>query len=101
MTDVDLEKAMNDPANVFATPEAVADHAGLSDAQKAEILRRWEYDAAEMAVAGEEGMPVVDGDLLHRLLACLDRVAGGFDVEHTGPTKQQGLPRAKDIAPRS
>lgn len=54
---LDLERALEDPAAVFGAPEAVVDRPDLAPAQKAEILRRWEYDAAENAVATEEGMP--------------------------------------------
>lgn len=92
---VDMARAFDDPAGLFGTPEAVADHAALTAEQKAEILRRWEYDAAEACVAGEEGMPGGEtSDLLHRVLVCLDRVAGGYDAGRTAPTKQNGLTRA-------
>jgi len=65
-------------------------------AQKVEILRRWEYDAAEVAVAVEEGMPDRDDeDLLRRILLALDRLTGGLDVERSGPSKQHGLPGSK------
>jgi hypothetical protein len=89
--EVDLAAAMLDPARVFATPEEVVAHPALTRAQKIEILRRWEYDAAELAVAREEGMPGDDESLLHRVLQALDELTGGVDVEHTGPTKQRGL----------
>ena len=89
---IDLARALDDPAATFGTPEAVVDHPDLDAAQKAEILRRWEYDAAEAAVAGEEGMCDDGNDLLQRILKSLHRVTGGFDVEHTAPSKQHGLP---------
>lgn len=91
---IDLDKALLDPASMFDAPETVETHAGLSLAQRIEILRRWEYDAAEGAVATEEGMPGNDGGVLHRVLCCLDRLTGGFDTERSAPTKQRGLPRA-------
>lgn len=90
-----LQKALNDPESVFASPEAVADHPTLPLGQKVEILRRWEYDATEAAVASEEGMAGRDPDLLHRILKTLDRLTGGVDVRHVGDSKQHGL-----IAPR-
>jgi hypothetical protein len=43
-------------------------------------------------VATEEGMPNGNGDLLRRILIALDRLAD-VDMEHTGPTKQHGIPR--------
>ena len=89
---VDMEEALLDPAAVFATPEEILDHAGLRPEQKVEILRRWAYDAAEVAVAVEEGMRGEDNGLLRRILLALEQLGGGIDPEHTGPTKQDGLP---------
>lgn len=45
----------------------------------------------EIAVAEEEGM-LADGDspLLGQVLEALEKLTGGFDVEHTPPTKQGG-----------
>jgi hypothetical protein len=57
-------------------------------------LSRWEYDAAEIAVAVEEGMPGEDNGLLRRIMLALDSLAGCVDVEHTSPTKQHGLFRS-------
>lgn len=92
-TPIDLDKALLDPASVFETPEAVEGCAQLSSEQRIEILRRWEYDASEGAVATEEGMPDGENDLLRRVLLALDRLAGDVDVAKTGPTKQEGLTR--------
>lgn len=90
---IDIEKALLDPASVFASPEEVEVHGGLSSDQRIEILRRWEYDASEAAVATEEGMPGNENDLLRRVLLALDRLTGGYDAEKTSPTKQRGLSR--------
>jgi hypothetical protein len=93
---LDIGKALLDPAAAFDAPESVAAHDALSKAQKIEILQRWAYDESEDAVAVEEGMPGgADGNLLQRILLALDGLTGGVDVEHVGPTKNHGLPRAK------
>ena len=89
-----MEQALLDPGSVFSSPEALLDHAALSREQKIEILRRWEYDAAEVAVAVEEGMPNGEDDLLRQILLALGRLAGGVDPEKVAPTKQHGLPRS-------
>ena len=88
---IDYQKALLDPASVFSTPEELLDRADLTRDQKIEILRRWEYDASEVAVAEEEGM--VDGRplMLRRVLLALDKLTGGIDVEHSPPTKQDGV----------
>jgi hypothetical protein len=92
---VNLEHALRDPAAVFATPEEVAAHAGLTREQKIEILRLWEYDAAEAEVATEEGMPGGNGDLLRRIVLALDGLIGRIGVGDTGPTKQHALLRRR------
>lgn len=91
---IDYKTAKLDPSAVFANPEAVLTHAGLSDDEKIEILRRWEYDASELAVAEEEGMTGGEPAMLGRVLRALESLTGGFDTEHSPPTKQGGLSRA-------
>ena len=98
-TKIDMDQALLDPGSVFATPEAVVLDDRLSEQQKIEILRRWEYDASEASVAVEEGMPDGDGDLLQRIVLALEKVSGGFDAERSAPTKQHGIPRSA-IKPR-
>jgi hypothetical protein len=89
---IDVERALFDPASVFVSPEALLDHPDLSIDQKIEILRRWEYDAAEVAVAVEEGMPNGEDDLLRRILLALERLSS-IDPDKVSPTKQHGLSR--------
>jgi len=90
-TPVNLEQALLDPASVFANPEEVRDQEALTTAQKIEILRRWEYEESEVAVAEEEGM--VDGNppMLHRILVVLEELGAHIDTEHSPPTKQEGI----------
>jgi hypothetical protein len=86
-----LERALRDPASVFATPEAVAEHGGLTREQKIEILRSWQYEVAEAEVATEEGMPGGNGELMTRIVAALDSIIGGIQAGDSAPTKQHGL----------
>ena len=87
---LDLEQAMLDPSSVFASPEEVLGHAGLSREQKIEILRRWEYDEAEIAVAEEEGMPDGRPLMLRQILLALEQLVGDIDTDRRPPTKQGG-----------
>jgi hypothetical protein len=89
---LELEKALADPASVFAEPEDVVVTSGLTDEQKIEILRRWEFNASEESVALEEGMPGEESDMLRRILMALGKLTGRLDVSHTGPAKNHGLP---------
>ena len=89
--DIDFEKAILDPAAVFSSPDKLCDREDLTRAQKIEILRRWTYDASELAVAEEEGMTGGESSHLAKILSLLDSLTGGYDVEHTPPTKQDGV----------
>jgi len=98
---IDLEAAWRDPAAVFASPEDVVAQDGLTREQKIEILRLWEYDAAEESVATEEGMPGgKNGELLRRIMLALDGLIGGIDVGDSAPTKQHALLRRRGSAGR-
>lgn len=62
----------------------------MTDAEKADALSSMAYDAVEVAVAIEEGMPGEESGLLRRIMLALGRLHRGADVEHTSPTKQHG-----------
>ena len=89
---IDLSKALIDPGSVFESPEELRDCPSLTIEQKIEILRRWTYDASELAVAEEEeGMTGGELSIIDRVLSVLNILAGGYDVEHSPPTKQKGI----------
>lgn len=95
----DIDRALLDPPGVFATPEEVLHHGAIPREVKIEILRRWEYDAADIAVAIEEGMPGEEETLLRRITLALQQLAGPLDLDRTGPSKHHGLPR-EAVRPR-
>jgi hypothetical protein len=86
----DIEKAMLDPTSVFTKPEDVIKAGDLSQEQKIEVLRRWEYDARELEVAADENMAGSNSDLLDRVLKALDELGYEPDPENAPPTKQGG-----------
>lgn len=88
---VDLEQALLDPASIFSFPEEVRDCGELTTAQKIEILRRWEYEESEIAVAEEEGMVNGNPPMLRRVLMALEDLGAEVDTEHSPPTKQEGI----------
>jgi hypothetical protein len=87
----DLDHGRWDPSGMFANPEQVIAQAGLTRDQKIEILKLWEYDAAEAEVATEEGMPGGADSPLRRILLVLSRLNSEIDVKRIGPTKQHAL----------
>lgn len=66
-SDDKYQSALMDPKAVFATPQHVLTDSELDEAQKLEVLRRWEMDARELQVADEEGMALGES-------SCLDEV---------------------------
>jgi hypothetical protein len=90
MPGIDLEKALLDPGAEFASPSDVLAQAGLARDQKVEILRRWEYDARELAVAEDEGMPGAEPSLLARIRRALAALAAEGDVGRGAPTQHGG-----------
>ncbi|HVS16346.1 MAG TPA: hypothetical protein VMV46_20715 [Thermoanaerobaculia bacterium] len=87
---LDLEQALLDPHSVFATPAALLADERLDREQKVEILRRWQYDAAELEVAEEEGMTDGEPSLSGEISRALRTLTGGHDLEGPGPTKHGG-----------
>lgn len=85
-----IEQALLDPASVYSSPASVTGDPALDRKQKIEILRRWEYDARELEVAEEENMGGGPPDMLDEILAALNALNAGADVEHSAPTKQGG-----------
>ena len=83
-----LDQIMLDPAAAYRTPEQVLADGRFSTGQKIEILRRWEYDAVELSVATEEGMPGQGADLLPDIMAALKELGADIDTEHGATTKQ-------------
>lgn len=87
---VDYETALRNPAASFASPAAIVEHGGLDAAQKVALLRQWEYDESELAVATEEGMPGGESALLQQIAAALAVLDPGGEA--TAPTKQRVPP---------
>jgi hypothetical protein len=87
----DRDRALLDPASIFAHPEDVVSAAGLDSETKIEILRRWGYDALELEVAEEENMTGGEPSLLHRIISALGAMGVEPDILRRSPTKQGGI----------
>ena len=68
---LDLKRAQLVPSSVFASPEEVVRHEGLSPAQKLAILRRWEFDARRTAGYAGADPSMQDLRLLFRIRRAL------------------------------
>lgn len=87
----DLTRALLDPSGTFDSPEELLKSLALSKDRKVEILCLWAYDAAELAVAEEEGMGGGEISQLDAVMSALDGLAGGYDSERVAPTKHRGF----------
>ncbi|WP_267356497.1 MULTISPECIES: NADH dehydrogenase ubiquinone Fe-S protein 4 [unclassified Methylobacterium] len=67
----DLERALVNPAAVFAAPAQVLDHPRLLPGCKREILRRWAWDEYLKEVAAAEGMAEGEPSQLDAVTAAL------------------------------
>jgi hypothetical protein len=88
-----LHRALLDPPDVFNSPKDVLADKDFTKAQKIEVLRRWEYDASEISVAEDEGMPARNGELLQHIMRALAELGAEIDPERRPPTRQGGLDR--------
>ena len=76
MSEIDLERALNDPADLFETPGAVVRHPALTREQKIQILNNWQLDASRLEGSEAEGMGGEDAPMLHRVRVALAALLG-------------------------
>ena len=71
MSGIDLERALNDPAGLFGSPDAVVRHPALTREQKIRILNNWQLDASRLEGSEGEGMTGEGAPMLHRVRVAL------------------------------
>ena len=85
----ELSRILNNPASVYHSPYEVLDDEQLNEHQKFHILRSWEQDERELAVADEEGMSGGERNILADILAAINHLHLATN-EPDAPTKQGG-----------
>lgn len=89
--EIDIDRARSNPAAVFDHPRDVL-NCSLSKKEKAAILRRWRYDAAELSVATEEGMGGGQSILLDQVIRAQRALGDGRErTSDSGLAAKQGL----------
>lgn len=77
---MDIDKAMQNPASVFVTPEALSESSELTADQKRAVLLQWKDQLQQLQAADDEGMQKSEaaggttGDLLRRVTSILSRI---------------------------
>ena len=71
MSEINLEQALNDPADVFENPDAVVRHPVLTREQKVQILNNWQLDASRLEASEAEGMRSESAPMLQRVRIAL------------------------------
>jgi len=87
---MDIEKVQFGPGSVYASPNDVFEDSSLTREQKIKILRRWEYDARELAVAEEENMTGGPPNMLSEILYVLHLLDADINQGKPAPNKQGG-----------
>jgi hypothetical protein len=78
--EMDLDRAMKNPASVFTTPEALCESSELTAEQKRAVLLQWKDQLEQLQAADDEGMQRSEaatgttGDLLGRVTSILSRI---------------------------
>jgi hypothetical protein len=78
-----------DPASAFDQPQDVVNDRRLANDAKIKLLRQWEADARQLAVAEEEGMTGGEESMLNRVRRALRALGAAEQAEH-GPTTKLG-----------
>ena len=76
MSEIDLVRALNDPAGLFGSPDAVVHHPTLTRGQKIQILKNWQLDASRLEGSEGEGMIGDDAPMLHRVSKAIAVLTG-------------------------
>ena len=77
---MDIDRAMNNPASTFATPEAVSESSELTAEQKRAVLLQWKDQLQQLQSADYEVMRRNEAaagttdDLLGRVTSILSRI---------------------------
>lgn len=91
---LDLKRAQLVPSSVFAGPDEVLQHDGLSAAQKLAILRRWEFDARRVAGFAGAAAGTRDAGLLLRVRRAIQTLGG---TAQAGRREKAGGPLVLDV----
>ena len=70
-TPIDIDAALANPSAYFAQPQDVLTYPGLSRKRRRELLRQWEQDARQLAIAEGEGMGGGEESMLGRVSQAL------------------------------
>jgi hypothetical protein len=84
---VDFEAALLNPAGCFREPSEVVADETLSREQKLRVLRQWDQDARQLAVAEEENMTGGEENMVGRVSKAILALGGHADRDAAAPTK--------------
>jgi hypothetical protein len=87
--DLDYHKALQDPRAAFGWPERVLADPRLDREGKRAILKNWEQDERELAIAEEKGMGGGERNMLQRVRRALEAVSEG-EVRCTPGVSKRG-----------
>jgi len=71
---MDIQHALKNPADAFASPKALVEDDRLTTEQKKMILEQWLQDARQLERAAAENMAGGEPNLLHRVSQALAEI---------------------------
>jgi len=94
---MDFDRAMKNPAIIFATPKAVIESSELTSEQKRRVLLQWKDQLQQLQAADDEGMrqnaaaASTTDDLLQSVMTVLSRIDADLKgVSNSGMTSSSG-----------
>ena len=84
---IDLEAALLNPAGCFKEPRDVLAERRLTREQKLRVLRQWDQDARQLAVAEEENMTGGEENMVGRVSKAILALGGDAERDQAVPTK--------------
>ncbi len=91
MTQDDTQALISNPAERFASPQALVDSDDLSREAKITALKQWDMEVRQLQVATEESMPASDTASLTDVHAALRALGCEPDDIHSGGVKSGHL----------
>ena len=80
----DYDKALLTPAQVFDSPMQVVVTGSLTAAQKLQVLKRWEADAHDLAVASGESMTGGEPSRFDEVRQAIHDICARERIDETG-----------------
>jgi hypothetical protein len=88
--DLDISKALLDPASIFAEPADILRNGDLAPRIKLRLLEQWEREARALHVADDEGMTGGEESMLARVRRAITELGAAEIADQSGTGTKHG-----------